>query len=213
MTLTTSDAQAAQAHPFLRQKLGHFINGRVVESASGKTFETLNPATGKVLASASVVRGAARIAVEFFDGSRVAARVLTASAPSDMVLLQLDKVPEKAVVAQLGDSSSTAVGDEVFLIGSPRNRGLSVSGVSARLVTEPSSATAVSLDLLQLELAPLPESSGCPVFNAKGEVIGMVSQALAKASTHAQVTVAVTSNLARALLLEDKNGRAAAVAR
>src|SRR5882757_740640 len=40
----------APLHPFLKSKLGHVINGRVVDSASGKVFETLNPATGKVLA-------------------------------------------------------------------------------------------------------------------------------------------------------------------
>jgi hypothetical protein len=38
----------AELHPFLKSMLGHVIGGRVVESASGKVFETLNPATGKV---------------------------------------------------------------------------------------------------------------------------------------------------------------------
>src|SRR5258708_1948472 len=37
-------------HPFLSSQLGHFIVGHVVASASGKTFETLNPATGNILA-------------------------------------------------------------------------------------------------------------------------------------------------------------------
>ncbi len=37
-------------HPFLKSKLGHVIGGSIVESVSGKVFETLNPATGKVLA-------------------------------------------------------------------------------------------------------------------------------------------------------------------
>ena len=39
-----------ESHPFLTSKLGHSIAGRVVDSASGKTFATLNPATGRVLA-------------------------------------------------------------------------------------------------------------------------------------------------------------------
>ncbi|GJH27072.1 aldehyde dehydrogenase [Caballeronia novacaledonica] len=39
-----------EAHPFLKAKFGHLIGGREVESALGKVFETLNPATGKVLA-------------------------------------------------------------------------------------------------------------------------------------------------------------------
>lgn len=40
----------AVPHPFLKRKMGHSIGGRVVESVSGKVFDTLNPATGKVLA-------------------------------------------------------------------------------------------------------------------------------------------------------------------
>ncbi len=46
-SVATSDAAL---HPFLKTRLGHVIGGRVVDSVSGKVFETLNPATGKVLA-------------------------------------------------------------------------------------------------------------------------------------------------------------------
>jgi aldehyde dehydrogenase (NAD+) len=50
MTVSTRSEVDASLHPFLQSKLGHTIGGRVVESASGKVFETINPATGKVLA-------------------------------------------------------------------------------------------------------------------------------------------------------------------
>jgi aldehyde dehydrogenase (NAD+) len=43
-------ASDAESHPFLKSKLGHIIDGRIVESVSGKVFDTLNPATGEVLA-------------------------------------------------------------------------------------------------------------------------------------------------------------------
>ncbi len=47
--LNTHAAVDADLHPFLKSRLGHAIGGRVVESASGKVFASLNPATGKVL--------------------------------------------------------------------------------------------------------------------------------------------------------------------
>jgi aldehyde dehydrogenase (NAD+) len=50
MNASTHTATDAEMHPFLRSKLGHVINGHAVDSVSGKVFETLNPATGKVLA-------------------------------------------------------------------------------------------------------------------------------------------------------------------
>ena len=40
----------AGLHPFLTSTIGHWIDGRVVESASGRVFDTVNPATGQVLA-------------------------------------------------------------------------------------------------------------------------------------------------------------------
>lgn len=173
---------------------------------ASKGSGALLAADGKVVTSAAIVRSAFRVEVEFFDGSRVAARVLTASAQADVALLQVDKVPEKAVVAKWGDSSTTAVGDEVFMIGSAAGsaQGLAVSWVSARLSTEKTAAAETSLELLQLDAAALSGNSGCPVFNLKGEVIGMVSHALAKSTNGTKAGVAITSKLVRTLLLEDK---------
>ena len=69
-TLANNDAES---HPFLKSKLGHIIGGHTVESASGKTFETLNPATGKVLAwmaegDAADVERAVKAARAAFNG-------------------------------------------------------------------------------------------------------------------------------------------------
>jgi aldehyde dehydrogenase (NAD+) len=50
MSSSARAADGAAPHPFLKAKLGHVIGGRVVDSVSGKVFETLNPATGQVLA-------------------------------------------------------------------------------------------------------------------------------------------------------------------
>jgi aldehyde dehydrogenase (NAD+) len=49
--MQTGSAQTTDAHPFLATKMGHVIGGEVVGSASGQVFDTLNPATGEVLAS------------------------------------------------------------------------------------------------------------------------------------------------------------------
>lgn len=196
---------------------------RNVTSLTGRSNEknesmqgggALVAADGKVVTAASVVRDAFRIEVEFFDGSRAAARVLTTAAQADVVLLQVDKVPAKAVAATFGDSSSTAVGDQVFLIGSAAGvkQGLSVSWVSARLATEKTAVAPTALELLQLDLAPVPGTAGSPLFNLKGQVVGVVSQALAKSQVNAKASVAVTSNLTRALLLGEKPGGASASA-
>ena len=63
----------AELHPFLTSTIGHWIDGRVVESASGQVFETINPATGQVLArlaegDATDVDRAVRAARAAFEG-------------------------------------------------------------------------------------------------------------------------------------------------
>jgi aldehyde dehydrogenase (NAD+) len=74
MTLGNARAEiSGDLHLFLKSKIGHFIGGRVVESASGKFFPTLNAATGKVRANlaegdAIDVDGAVKAARAAFEG-------------------------------------------------------------------------------------------------------------------------------------------------
>lgn len=163
-------------------------------------------ADGKVLTAAHVVAGADRIAVDFSDGQVVAARVLASAPIADVALLQLEKTPENAIVAALGDSSLTEIGDQIFIIGAPygAKQSLSVGWISARRSTDNAVENLTALETLQLDAAVYEGNSGGPVFNLKGEVVGIVSHALAKIGNATGLGFAVTSNVARKLLLEDK---------
>ncbi len=163
-------------------------------------------ADGKVLTAAHVVQIADRIEVEFMGGQRILARILASAPFADVALLQLDKVPDNAVVVPLGDSSLTEVGDQIFIIGAPygATHSLSVGWISARRATENAVENLTSLETLQLDAAVYEGNSGGPVFNLKGEVIGIVSHALAKVGNATGLGFAVTSNVARKLMLEDK---------
>lgn len=167
---------------------------------------TLISADGKVLTAAHVVQTADQVEVEFVGGTRIPARILAAAPFADVALLQLDRVPEKAAVAQLGDSSLVEVGDQIFIIGAPygANHSLSVGWISARRATENAVENLTALETLQLDAAIYEGNSGGPVFNLKGEVIGIVSHALAKVGNATGLGFAVTSNVARKLMLEDK---------
>jgi serine protease Do len=163
-------------------------------------------ADGKVLTAAHVIQTADRIEIEFLGGQRIPARIVASAPFADVALLQLDKVPEKAVIAELGDSSLTEVGDQIFIIGAPygANHSLSVGWISARRATENAVENLTSLETLQLDAALYEGNSGGPVFNLKGEVVGIVSHALAKVGNATGLGFAVTSNVARKLMLEDK---------
>jgi S1-C subfamily serine protease len=79
----------------------------------------LASADGKVLTAAHVVQIADEMMVEFLGGEAVPARVVSSEPRSDLALLQLARVPAGVKPAQLGDSASTRVGEQVFIVGAP----------------------------------------------------------------------------------------------
>ena len=74
---------------------------------------------GHVMTAAHVVQTADLVEVEFVDGTRVTAAVISSAPIKDVALLKLDAVPDDAVWVELGDSDDVSVGDEVFVIGAP----------------------------------------------------------------------------------------------
>lgn len=162
---------------------------------------------GKILTAAHVVQAADQISVEFFDGQLIPARVIATSTSADVALVQLERVPTNAVVSVIGDSNNVDVGDEIFVIGSPYglSHSLTVGHVSARyasnsLVTLPGAA-----ELLQTDAAINSGNSGSPMFNTRGEVIGIVTNILSRSGGSEGLGFAVTSKAARQVLLEQKS--------
>jgi serine protease Do len=162
---------------------------------------------GKILTAAHVVQAADQISVEFFDGQLVPARVIATSAAADVALVQLKRVPTNAVVSVIGDSSKVEVGDQIFVIGSPYglSHSLSVGHISARY--EPNSVMNLPRDaeLLQTDAAINSGNSGSPLFNMRGEVIGVATNILSRSGGSEGLGFAVTSKAASHVLLEKKN--------
>lgn len=161
---------------------------------------------GKVLTAAHVVQAADRVEVEFVSGERVSARVAAAAPFADVALLQLERVPSGVPVARLADSERAEIGEQIFAIGAPygAKHSLAVGWLSARRITENVFENLTALELFQVDMALYEGNSGGPVFNLKGEVIGLVSHALAKQDGGKGPNFAVTANVARRLMLEEK---------
>ncbi len=164
-------------------------------------------ADGKMLTAAHVVQTADQIGVEFEEGKTVPARVVASEPMADVALLQLEFVPAGAVVAPLGDSGAMRVGDEVFVIGAPYgiSRSLTAGHVSARHLVAGSGGISLPLELFQTDASINMGNSGGPMFNSAGEVVGVVSYILSKSGGFEGLGFAVTSNVARDLLLKERS--------
>lgn len=178
-----------------------------VVNISGLGSGVVVSADGLVLTAAHVVQSADRIRVRFVDGEDVDARVIASEPAADVALLKLDRLPPSGGVARLGDSSKMRVGDEVFVVGAPygMSHTLTVGHVSGRHHPHTVSGEFLEGELFQTDAAVNQGNSGGPMFNADGEVVGIVSHILSVSGGFEGVGFAVTSNLARRLLLEKRS--------
>ena len=96
---------------------------RFTETGSG----VLISSDGKVMTAAHVVHSMNDISVEFLGGETVSARVIASEPAADLSLIQLDRVPSGARVAQMANSDTVRVGDPVYIVGAPYGLSYSLS--------------------------------------------------------------------------------------
>jgi serine protease Do len=187
-------------------------HGRDVE-ASGETrfAETgsgvLIAADGKVMTAAHVVHAMDEITVEFIGGETVSARVVASEPAADLSLLKLDRVPPRAKVAPMADSRNVHVGDPVIIVGAPYGLSYSLSAghISARWAPNTVYKTMPMAEFFQTDAVINTGNSGGPMFNTKGEVVGIVSHNISKSGGSEGLGFVVTVNTAKELLLEKRS--------
>ena len=161
---------------------------------------------GKVLTAAHLVQSADKTVVEFSGGEAVSARVIGCAFSADVALLQLEPNRVSYVAARLGDSDVADVGDEIFVVGAPYgiSRTLTAGHVSGRRIVNTNEKN-LPIEFLQTDAAINTGNSGSPMFNMKGEIIGIVSNIMSRSGGSEGLAFASTSNTARRLLLDHRS--------
>jgi S1-C subfamily serine protease len=186
--------------------------GREV-TASGQTRFTetgsgvLVSADGKVMTASHVVNLLDEISVEFVGGETVTARIVASEPAADLSLLQLDRVPPGASPAPMADTSTVRVGDPVIIVGAPYGLSYSLSAgyISARWAPNTIYPTMPLAEFFQTDAVINTGNSGGPMFNMRGEVIGIVSHNISKGGGSEGLGFVVTLNTAKQFLLEKKS--------
>ena len=147
------------------------------------------------------VHGASQIYVEFPDRDRVAARIVGWDVFDDVGVLRIDPRAHALTPLPLGRSAAVAVGEPVAAIGSPLGNADSLAvGVVSGVGRSIAALTAPSFELtdaIQTD-APLAHgSSGGPLLDAAGRVIGINAQIRSDSGGPAGIGFAVPIDSAR----------------
>jgi S1-C subfamily serine protease len=128
---------------------------------------------GTILTANHVIAGASQITVTFFDGTTTPAAVVSADPKADVAVLSPASLPEVVVPAALGGSAG--VGAPVVAVGNPLGLADSASaGVVSGLDRTAQTAQGTYSGLIQFDASVNPGSSGGPLLNGRGLVIGVV---------------------------------------
>lgn len=180
-------------------------NGRktqVAVSGLGTGFLVDN---NHIITAAHVVQTAESVSVRFYNNETIPADVISNYKKADVALLKLKWPPKEATVLKLGDSDKMKVGERVFVVGSPLGLTYSFSSgyISGRDKSRRMSNSLIKAEYFQTDAAINQGNSGGPMFNVKGEVIGVVSHILTQSGGFEGIGFAATSNVAEELLFNE----------
>jgi serine protease Do len=156
-------------------------------------------ADGIILTNAHVVADAQEVMVKLTDRREFKAKVLGADRQSDVAVIKIDARDLPTVM--LGDPARTMVGEPVLAIGSPygfENTATSgiVSAKSRSLPDDP------YVSFMQTDVAVNPGNSGGPLFNLRGEVIGINSQIFSRTGGYQGLSFAIPIDVANKVQLQ-----------
>ena len=159
---------------------------------------------GLIWTAAHVVQSAEVVEVQFLDGDVYEGTVVTSNTQADVALVKLGsdfKIKQKHV-AKIGDSDKLRVGDDVIVLGAPHGfkQSLSRGILSGRFQPESLMNDFVKIEFLQTDAAINPGNSGGPMFNMKGEVVGIASRIYTNSGGFEGIGFAMSSNIASQLL-------------
>ena len=148
---------------------------------------------GYILTNAHVVDGADEVTVRLTDKREFKAKIIGADKRTDVALIRIEANGLPAV--KLGDPGQLKVGEWVVAIGSPFGFDNSVTAgiVSAKGRSLPQENY---VPFIQTDVAINPGNSGGPLFNMRGEVVGINSQIYSRSGGYMGVSFAIPIDVA-----------------
>ncbi len=150
---------------------------------------------GFIVTNNHVISGAEDIEVILFDNTRVPAKLIGHDKKTDLALIKIE-AQKKLSPVKFGDSNAAKVGDWVVAIGNPFGLGSSASvGIISAKERDIESGPYDSF--LQTDASINEGSSGGPMFNLNGEVIGVNTVMFSNNGVNMGVGFAIPSDMVK----------------
>lgn len=148
---------------------------------------------GTILTNAHVVNGASEVTVRLTDRREYIAKVVGVDTKSDVAVIRI--AAKNLPTVKVGDTHSLKVGEWVVAIGAPFGFENSVTAgiVSAKGRTLPDSGY---VPFIQTDVPINPGNSGGPLFNMRGEVVGINSQIYTRSGGYQGVSFSIPIDVA-----------------
>ena len=166
---------------------------------------------GHIVTNHHVIEDAKAIKVVFNDGDEVEAELVGSDKTCDIAVLKV-KTQKSLTPVKIGDSSAVRIGEEVIAIGTPSGIEFAgtltygvVSGLGRKIeITDDYGKVVRTMYLIQTDATLNHGNSGGPLFNMKGEVIGVNNMKLI--STYEGIGFAIPINGAMEIIKALING-------
>ncbi len=199
-TRTSYNEQAGRGDPFADDPFFEFFRRfqmpqqrggqRVPTHGMGSGF--IVSSDGVILTNAHVVRDASEVTVKLTDRREFRAKVLGSDPKSDVAVLKIDA--KNLPVVPMAKANDLKVGQWVLAIGSPYGLDNTVTAgvVSAKGRSLPDG----NVPFIQTDVAVNPGNSGGPLFNTRGEVVGINSQIYSQTGGYQGLSFAIPIEVA-----------------
>jgi serine protease Do len=186
---------------FFKHFFGDMPKGGMKTHALGSGFVISED--GLILTNNHVVEKATEIKVKIESGKEYDAKVVGQDPKTDLALIRVKPDANFPKPVHLGDSDAIRVGDWVMAVGNPFGLGQTVTtgiiSAKGRII-----GAGPYDDFLQTDAAINPGNSGGPLFDMKGEVIGINTAIIAQGQN---IGFTIPINLAKELLPQLKAGK------
>ena len=203
-TRSKRSMKAPQGSPFNEYFREYFNQRRGKRRGAAVGSGFIIDSSGYVVTNNHVVARATEVKVILNNGRKLDAKIVGRDPRADLALLKVVS-KEKLPTVKWGDSAKSRIGEDVVAIGNPFGLAQTVTTgiISARgrhLRNFGGFPGSSFVDFLQTDAAINKGNSGGPLFNRKGEVIGINTAIYSRGGTNAGIAFSIPSNVAIPIL-------------